>query len=517
VPVNKITPYSGTWTEKQLRHLLVRTLFGVSKADLIFFKDKSLEQCLKILLRPIPLPPPPLFRTTDDPADLPEGHSFVFAAENKSRDDDWMLYLKGWWFGLMLEPQNNIREKMVLFWHNHFVVQFDTVKDLRYDYHYLNLLRTNALGNFKALLREITTCPAMLVYLNGNANGKKFPNENFGRELQELFTIGKGSGSNYTEADVKAAAKVLTGWKDDKKSIGSKFVAEDHNTDDKVFSAFYNHRIIKGRSGKEGAHETDELIQMICENAETANFLCRKLYRWFVHSKIDDNIEKNVITPLAEILRENDYEFKPVLLSLFQSSFFYEPELMGAMFKSPLDYFIGAAHQFKLQLGNKVEGWWLMVAALDNMGQSIGNPPNVAGWPAYSEFPLFDKNWVVSEYLSYRSRWIKGISYFEEAIYNPLPEPKLKFDFIGYVDQLPNANDPRKLVKSSLFLLCSIQPNKDQTDYLIKILDGEDNSWHNLWSRHKKFSADDKLKNEVYDRLRKVFNLILMLPEYQIM
>ncbi len=520
---NQLKYYSEPWAERQIRHLIRRTLFGVTRADYDFFKEKSMEECVEILLSHIPLPPPPGFKTKDDP-DLPEGSNFVFAPYNKEREEDWMIYIKAQWAELMINPQRNITEKMVLFWHNHFPIQFETVMDSRYTYRYVNTLRKHATGNFKTLLREITTDPAMLVFLNGNSNNKTTSNENYGRELQELFTIGKGADSHYTEDDVKAAAKVLTGWRDDKDKINSYFDPASHNTEDKVFSAFYNHQVIKGRSGDEGATETDELIEMICKNPEVSKFLCRKLYRWFVHSIIDKQVEKNVIVPLSEIMLQSNYEVKPVLKALFTSAHFYQPGLIGATFKSPVDYFIGIVRELDVVICNhpkvKELGGLLLISggALNEMGQNIGDPPSVAGWTAYYEFPAFDKNWVMSEYLSARNKWIKDISYFEGL--NPLPEPFLEFDFIGFVKGLSNPGNAKALVAETLHALLFVPIGNTQTIHLQELLNGDKNSghtWAELWSAYQTNPFGREIREEVHNRLRKVFNIILLLPEYQIM
>jgi uncharacterized protein (DUF1800 family) len=174
-------------------------------------------------------------------------------------------------------------------------------------YRYNILLRQYALGNFKEMTRAVTMDPAMLKYLNGNANTKKAPDENYGRELQELFTVGKGPGSHYTEADVKAAAHVLTGFRIENKSlpdIHGVFDAGRHDENDKQFSDFYQNTTIKGRKGKEGEMELDDLLALIFSQPEVARFICRKLYRFFVYHNIDEETEKTIIEPLAELFRK---------------------------------------------------------------------------------------------------------------------------------------------------------------------------------------------------------------------
>ncbi len=510
-----IKPYTLTWTEKQLGHLLRRTLFGMSQKDLAFFKGKSMEQCVEILTHSVPVPPPPVFHSPDDPV-VPEGTSFVFAPYNKARDEDWTIYVRAQWIGQMVNPQQNMAAKMVLFWHNHFVIQFNNVKDSRYAYNYLHTIQKHATGNFKTLLREITTSPGMLVYLNGNQNSKTNPNENYGRELQELFTIGKGPNSHYTEADVKAAGKVLTGWKDDKLKINSYFDSNNHNTSDKTFSAFYSNHVIKGKAGTDGAKETDELIDMICAQTEVSKFLCRKLYRWFVHSHIDAQVEENVIEPLAEIMRQSNYEVKPVLKALLSGAFFYDEKLIGAMFKSPADYFIGITREINFEIRKNKEGWFLLSEAITAMGQDIGNPPTVAGWPAYYEFPSYDRNWVNSEYLSQRNRFKD----FTFDGFNPPADPFIVVDYLPFVKQFLHPENPNKLIEDMLGALCTIQPGTKQIAFLQTLLNGDKDKlkpWQQLWSVYKSNPNDTKGKKELNDRLSKVFDVILLMPEYQIM
>ena len=209
------------------------------------------------------------------------------------------------------------------------------------------MLRASALGNFKALVKEVTLAPAMLRYLNGNTNTKANPNENYGRELQELFTIGKGpeiaagNYTNYTEDDVKAAARVLTGWRDLRDTRTAEFRATPHDTANKIFSSAYGGATITGRTGADGAKELDDLLDLIFAQAETARYICRKLYRHFVYYVIDDATEKNVIAPMADLLRKGGWEIKPVVALLLKSAHFYDAANIGCYIKTPLDVVVG--------------------------------------------------------------------------------------------------------------------------------------------------------------------------------
>ena len=225
----------------------------------------------------------------------------------------------------MVAQPRSIREKMVLFYSNHFVIEFDMVTVSTYVYRYNELLRANALGNFKTLTREITINSAMLKYLNGDKNTNTAPNENYGRELQELFTVGKDATGlpPYTEDDVQAAARVLTGWKNDlvggltsANGFNSYFEPTKHDVNDKLFSSFYGGVTITGQSGMNGALEMDDLMNMIFAKDEVALNICRRLYRFFVYYEIDAATEANVIVPLHR-------SSEPITTKLYQHFLHY--------------------------------------------------------------------------------------------------------------------------------------------------------------------------------------------------
>jgi uncharacterized protein (DUF1800 family) len=268
-----ITPYTGTWGQTQRLHLLRRTLFGVSKADIAAFANSSMNEMVTALLDiPSTPPTPPIVDyTVTQPSRDVSGMTWVNnGSENDINNGGRLLSLQGWWSGLILQQDRNIREKMTFFWHNHVPTDiFTTVPQSMYCYKYNILIRQHCLGNFKTLMRQMTIDPAMLYYLSGRINTKTAPNENYGRELQELFCIGKDITPSFTEADVQAAAQVLTGWEVDLPTLSSKFTLSKHTTTDKVFSGFYNNTVIKGRNdANAGLTELDDLLNMrvmLCE------------------------------------------------------------------------------------------------------------------------------------------------------------------------------------------------------------------------------------------------------------
>lgn len=524
-----LKPFNNNFTEEHLLHLLRRTLFGVNPKDRSHFASKNLQECIDTLLKPSATPQPPLEEYFPGGNDMfvTIGETWVnkpFAGEasNSSRN----TLLRMWWTGQILNRDYSITEKMTLFWHNHFVTEIDVVRDCRYSYQYAAMLRKYALGNFKQLIKEGTVCPAMLVYLGGNTNFKSAPNENFARELMELFTLGKGYGVQYTEDDVKAAARVLTGWHDDKDAITGTFNPDHHNTDNKQFSAFFNHAIIKGRTGKAGAEETDELIDLIFTKKETARFICRNLYRWFLYAHVDDKIEQEIIVPLAEILYRSNFEIAPVLKTLLTSEHFFDPAFRGCIVKSPADFLIGASLQIDTNCTiekqsypffAKTESWFCYHFFCEELTMRIGDPPSVAGWPAYYQTPKYYQWWVNSAVLSMRKSLLSEMSNNEGLLKNGCT---LNFDFPAFVQKINDANDAEKLTKNCLHLLCAIQPDIQAIQQLVQILESDMGSsyyWGKAWQTFLESPTSTEARSVIESRLQLFFSKIFGLPEYQTM
>ena len=281
-----LEPFKGSWTKQTTTHLLNRVLFGAKQSEIQSFLTKGLSASVTELLNPsaqVPAPPLNEYNTATviDPAvplgttwvNLPTGDGTI----NSLRRNNY----KKWLTGVMIHQDISIREKLTLFWGNHFGTEADIISNANYLYQHHDTLRKNALGNFKTMVKAVTIDPGMLRYLNGYLNTATAPDENYGRELQELFTVGKDTAIQYSEADVKAAARVLTGWRINA-SYTSYFDDKRHDTGNKQFSSYYNNKVITGKTGQAGASETDELIDMLFEKEDMAKYICRRLYRWFV-------------------------------------------------------------------------------------------------------------------------------------------------------------------------------------------------------------------------------------------
>jgi uncharacterized protein (DUF1800 family) len=530
-PTTGINAYSGSFTSVELTHLLKRTLFGVSQSDLNYFKGKTVSQVVDELLNPTaPLPDPPVKEyTVPTTATTPDTNIAIGTTwVNDPNTDGTVASLrrasfKKWWMGVMINQDRSIREKLTLFWHNHFATETNDVGNAQYVYKHHSLLRANALGNFKNLTKLVTLDPAMLVYLNGQVNTASAPDENYGRELQELFCCGKGPGSQYTESDVKAAAKVLTGWRNNATTISSYFDATRHDTANKVFSSFYNNTIITGRTGATaGNQELDDLLTMIFNTQEVAKYICRRLYRWFVYYDIDASVEANMITPLANILRNNNYEIKPVLAALLKSEHFFDILSRGCQIKSPVDLVVGLCREFAVSFQPASDyitnyGFYnYLVSWVSNMQQNIGDPPDVSGWKAYYQEPQFYQVWINSDTLPKRNQ------YTDTLIVNgyTFNSKKIQIDGAEYVKTLSNPANPNILIDdlvSALFRIDLSAASKAQLKRDI-LLSGQttDSYWTDAWNVFINNPGNTANTTTVKNKLRDLIKYLMNLAEYQL-
>ena len=530
-----LDPYSGPWGYDQLAHLLRRTMFGATKADVASLLGVTANQAVDALL----LPPPdeasqPLSYDARDTA-IPLGATWV----NAIRQDPASTFnpsgvrtnsLKGWWVNLMLNQQISIREKMVLFLHNHFVTATATVGEARFSYRYLALLRKNAFGNLKNLSRQVTLDGATLRYLNGNSNTKTSPNENFARELQELFTIGKGPEvapgdyTTYTEADVKAAAKVLTGWKDYTRPDGtigdvtSYLNSTQHDTTAKTFSQRYSNLTIVGST--DAAKELDDLLNLIFAQTETAKHFCRKLYRWFVYYVIDDWTETNIITPLATTLRNNGYEILPVLRQLLKSAHFYDPLNVGCVIKAPLDLVIGTCRQSGVVFptGDVLKQYtmwnYLWSSQASPMQQNLGDPPDVSGWHAYYQEPQFYELWVNSDTLPKRIRFTDTMS---KSGYTS-SSATIVIDVIAVTKSVSDPSNPNVLIDELIKLMFAVPITTAQRAFLKNtLIPGlPDYEWSVEWADYIANPTNAQKLAAVKTKLQAMIGLMMQMPEYQL-
>ena len=264
------------------------------------------------------------------------------------------------WQDLMINSPNQLQEKMALFWHGHFATR---IQQSLFNVDIINIFRKNALGNFRELVFEVSKSPAMLNFLNNQQNKKAKANENFARELMELFTLGRGN--LYTEKDIKESARAFTGWSYDENGVFRENLKQ-HDSGEKEFL------------GKRGNFTGTDIINMILEKPECAEFITRKIYKYLVNETPDEKLIKS----LSQKFYESDYQILTLLDEIFLSNWFYSETNIGARVKSPIDLIVGIRRIMPMDTkdGNTIYNFERL------LGQQLLQPPNVAGWPSGTEW-----------------------------------------------------------------------------------------------------------------------------------
>jgi uncharacterized protein (DUF1800 family) len=274
------------------------------------------------------------------------------------------------WLENMVDSDQQLREKMAFFWHGHFASRNLNVF---FQQQLLDVIRQNSLGSFRDLLHEVSKSAAMLNFLNANQNRKDHPNENFAREVMELFTMGRG---NYTENDIKEAARAFTGWG---ANIKGEFVFRKFTHDD-------GNKTVLSKSGN---FDGDNVLDILLEQKQTAHYITQKVYRFFVN----ENVDKDKVQWLADRFYNSDYDISKLMEDIFTSDWFYDEKNIGVRIKSPIELIAGIRRILPMKLEN--EDAQLLVQRV--LGQVLFYPPNVAGWPG-------GKNWIDSSTLMMRMR-----------------------------------------------------------------------------------------------------------------
>lgn len=271
-------------------------------------------------------------------------------------------------FDQMVAADDQLREKMAFFWHGHFATR---VVNAAFNQQMLGVIRKNALGNFRDLLFEVSRSPAMLQFLNNQQNVKNHPNENFAREVMELFTMGRG---NYTEKDIREAARAFTGWAYQKDGSFI-FKEKQHDQGDKTFL------------GKTGNFKGDDILNIILEQKATSRFIVAKLYRFFVNESLDEKI----VDQLSSKFVNSNYDITALLHEIFSADWFYDQKNIGSKIKSPIELMVGIRRVLPMNIGDRQN----LIQYQQLLGQMLLYPPNVAGWPS-------GKAWIDSSSLLLR-------------------------------------------------------------------------------------------------------------------
>jgi uncharacterized protein (DUF1800 family) len=369
-------------------HLLRRTGFGPGPGDMAGFEPLDRTAAVRRLLDGIhheARTPPPAW--TGEPLPDPRARRTLSDEQRKQLRAQFLeraRELKGWWLREMLDTDSPLTEHLTLFWHNHFTSSLRKVKSPTLLYRQNTLLRRHAAGNFREMLHAVARDPAMILYLDTHTSRKGKPNENFARELLELFTLGIG---HYREQDIKEAARAFTGWTIEPVTGRFRFVAARHDDGDKLFM------------GRRGRFNGDDILNILLEQPATAEFIVGKLWREFVSPAPDPG----EVRRLAELFRAHGYELRPLLEDLFLSNAFWSPANRGVLVKSPVELIAGTTRALALPVENASR----LALACRLLGQDLFDPPNVKGWPG-------GISWINSNTLLARNRIVERLARADE-------------------------------------------------------------------------------------------------------
>ena len=524
LPAVGLTPYAGAFGTAEAAHLLRRTLMGPKRSEIRRAVDRGLSATLSTLLAPAPPPPPPVNHFFEDDPNVGIGESWVDSPHLENADVGNYRWpsLRGWYMNGLIDSPTRITEKMALFWMNHFGMS--DVGEHRAQYQYIQLFRRFATGNFRTLIERITVHPSMLAFLNGRYNRKGAPDENYAREMLELFTVQKGRPGdvNYTEEDVRACARVLTGWRvrgfwsREDEAVESYFQDDWHDTEPKQLSSYFGNATIENG----GPDEYKTLIGIVFQHPETARAICRDLYIYFVDHRIDDGVESGVIRPLADLLVASDFELAPVLENLLGSAHFFDRDRRGAIIKNPYEFMLSVARplggyghlgldlNLTYNLGNAYH--WLS----RNMDMDFLYIPTVSGWKAYYQTPGYYRNWIGSTTLQKRqevAEAMTGNGIWTEGKARPL-------DWLRFVDDLSEPSNADALLEevTGLFLAAPLHP--DQLAILKAELTGGlgNMEWERQYREYRNGRDNAGYVDAILRRVRAMFRLLVTLPEFHL-
>lgn len=428
----------GVWTSREATHLLWRAGFGAAPAEINRALKDGLDNTLDRLTSP-----------EDDPPKFADTQNLL---RGIAIDTQGVADLKAWWLYRMQRVASPLTEKVTLLWHNHFATSYAKVQSVDHMLAQNDLQRTHALGDFSELLHGIARDVAMLIWLDGNANRKRHPNENFAREVMELFSLGEG---NYSERDIAEAARAFTGWHVRRQEFW--FNRIQHDTG------------VKNVLGRRGNFDGNDIIDICLAHPACPRFLAWKLLRTFVLDRPDES----QIEALAARIAHHKYRMAPVMRELLGSRLFFSPAVRGSLIKSPIELVIGTLRTLDVaaHLPNTVP-------VLADLGQDVFEPPSVKGWEG-------GRQWISSTTLLKRTDFATQLLHANSLVsQGQVPESLREF------------GDSRKFLEAAIELLLA----RDIEPDTIASLD----------------VVRQEIAGSVEDRQRGIVHMIMTLPEYQL-
>ena len=450
---------SVPWNEENARHLLRRAGFGPTRSEVEKWTAKGRDKTIAYLLKG-------------------PGSSPGFPIKNKNIDD-----LHADWLRRMVTTKRPLVEKMVLFWHDYFATAFEKVASVKFMMRQNKKLRSAGLGKFRALLRKVAKDPAMIHWLDAQTNVKKAPNQNFARELFELFSTGekdKQGASIYTEKDVEEAARAFTGWHE----VRGKFKFKKKHHDDGT-------KTVLGVTAK---LDGQDVLDIVLDHPATPRRVAQKLFSWFAY---DVALDDSVLAPLVTAYKENDTRVDAMLDALFRLDAFYSDEAKLHRVKTPAEFLVGSLRMLEGKLSKKSAINGDLAFAMRAMGQALFDPPSVAGWEDGDA-------WISTQGMLARTRVAEQIADAREQFKSPFQWKAKKL--VGKDDEWPSltAEDVVGRVLDAMGCQHASAETRDAlVDYLTTAPDGS--------------PAEFFLDDESFDaKVRGALFLVLSSPEYQV-
>ncbi len=545
---------SGLLGKRLAAHLLRRATFGPTRAEIDEFAEKTASEAIDQLLNFPPLP--------QHPVDPETGLTWLVTGRTNanSPNNDLKNIVNSWWLHTIFDPgiPLSASQKLSFFLHTSFSTGTQGIELSENHYYTLRLFMHYASGSYKELAKKICMDNGMNNYLDIGESIKGNPNENFAREFFELFTISKGPQigdgdyTNYTEEDIRESARLLTGFRrNDEWDNPLYFDPETglpqarptisrHDETDKTFSAAFNNTTIVGQTSEVGMlQEINDLVEMIFVQPATAVSICRRLYRFYVRRSISEEIEQDIIQPLAQTLRDNDYVVAEAVRELLSSQHFFDEDdtdstddTIGALIKNPLDLQAGIIRFFGVPIPDPVQDpfttyvsfyWWGLQKILWDACFPLFAPPDVAGYEPYYQGPDYNRLWISAKSLPARYEMI------DEHLDGP---DYMRFNVLEFVTNTANISnfdgpDPlgnigihqgariaEHLVTELLEYLFPEPLSNNRYEYFLNILlDGLTTlNWMNEWDNYVATNDD----TAVVPQLKKLIRSIVQAPEYQL-
>jgi uncharacterized protein (DUF1800 family) len=369
---------SMPWNLQRAGHLYRRAAFGASWSELETAVKDGPDHTISRLLE-------------GGPGQADYNRSMQTLADSIARVNNGQQ-LAPWWLQRMLFSPHPLEEKLTLFWHNHFATSDAKVQNARFMLGQYDLLRKHALGNFAEVLRAMSTDPAMLIWLDGRDSKKGNPNENYARELMELFSLGIG---NYTEKDIREAARAFTGW--EIRGTEARFNAQQFDAGEKTVF------------GKSGPYHPDDIVKLCLEKKSAADFVSAKLFRFLVSETIPATPE--LLHPLSTQLRNSGYNVGQVVETILRSNLFFAPQAYRTRIKSPVEFALGIVKGLEGRIGTTA-----LADTLQELGQKLFFPPSVKGWDG-------GPTWLNGQTLLYRQNLALALTSTEDVRFGSRTDP----------------------------------------------------------------------------------------------